>query len=146
MRTVFALADAPERLTNIPPSEKVVPVCKARSEGVTRKPLEQRVADLKDITTDIPNRMNKRLEAIVLDEHEAIDRIAPLDRQVFGLMRGGVTPQRVAQDKAFAEIKLDVAAIKAEVGRLNAECGGIGESVARLEIGLTEILPRVPKS
>jgi peptidoglycan hydrolase CwlO-like protein len=123
------------------------------------KPLEQRVDDLEDLVSDIPNLINLRLETLISNQHEANARIALLDRQITTLvrdvrdMRGGVTRQLVAQDKEIAEIKADVASVKADVTSVRADITSVKAAVAsvevkidRLEIGIAEVLVRLPRS
>ena len=113
------------------------------------KPLEQRVDDLEDIIADIPNLVNKRLETIVLNQHEANDRIALLDRQMSGLMRdirdmrGGVTRQLIGQDQEIAEIKARVIKLEADIGGLQNDVAGLKSDVATLKSDVATLMSDV---
>ncbi len=91
------------------------------------KPLELRVSDMEDLIADIPHLVNLRLEGVMSSLHETNSRIALIDRQ-------------------FSAMKTDVSSMKTDTAGMKSDIAGLKSDIAKIDVGLSQILSRLPQA
>ena len=129
------------------------------------KTLDERVADLETIYTDLPEILNLRFDRLNAQASETTARLGLMDRQFATLtrdvrdLRSGMTAQmRLLIDEQrkqgekldrlegdVSTLKADVSTLKADVSTLKADVSTLKADVGSIKTTLSEILAIVKK-